>query len=47
MRTMAEMATGLAAAISGGRGRVALVLVGILIGAATAHALVVNVDFAV
>jgi hypothetical protein len=46
MRTMAEMATGLAAAISGSRVRVALILVGIFVGAATAHAQDVNVEFA-
>ena len=46
MRTMAEMATGLAAAISGCRVRMALILVGIFVGAATAHAQDVNVEFA-
>ena len=46
MRTMAEMATGLAAAISGSRVRMALILVGIFVGAATAHAQDVNVEFA-
>ena len=46
MRTMAEVATGLAAAISGCRGRMALILVGIFMGAATAHAQDVNVEFA-
>ena len=46
MRTMADMATGLAPAISGSRGRVALVLLGILMGAPTAHAQDVNVEFA-
>jgi hypothetical protein len=43
---MAEMAMGLAAAISGCRTRVALILVGILVGATTAHAQDVNVEFA-
>jgi len=46
MRTMAEMATGLAAAITGWRVRVALVLVGFFVGAATAHAQDVSVEFA-
>ena len=46
MRTMAEMTMGLVAAISGCRGRIALILVGILMGAATAHAQDVNVEFA-
>ncbi len=46
MRTMAEMATGLAAAMSGSRVRMALVLVGMFVGAATAHAQDVNVEFA-
>jgi hypothetical protein len=43
---MAQMATGLAAAISGCRGRIALVLVGVFMSAATAHAQEVNVEFA-
>jgi len=43
---MAEMATGLAAAISGSRVRTGLILVGIFAGAATAHAQDVNVEFA-
>jgi hypothetical protein len=43
---MAEMATGFAAAISDCRGRMALMLVGVLMGAATAHAQEVNVEFA-
>ena len=38
MRTMAEMAAGLAAAITGWRVRMALVLVGFFVGAATARA---------
>ena len=46
MRTRAEMATGLAAAISGSRVRMALILVGIFVGAATAHAQEVNAEFA-
>ena len=46
MRTMAEMATGLAAAITGWRVRMALVLVGFFVGAATAHAQDVSVEFA-
>jgi hypothetical protein len=46
MRTMAEMATGLAAAITGCRVRMALVLVGFFVGAATAHAQDVSVEFA-
>ena len=46
MRTMAEMTTGLGAAIWGGRGRMALILVGVLFGAAAAHAQEVNAEFA-
>jgi hypothetical protein len=42
---MAEMAAGLTAAISGSRGRTALILVGMLFGAATAHAQEVNAEF--
>jgi hypothetical protein len=45
MRTMAEMATGLAA-VSGSRARMALILVGIVAGAAPAQAQDVNVEFA-
>jgi hypothetical protein len=43
---MAEMATGLAAAIMGWRVRMALVLVGFFVGAATARAQDVSVEFA-
>jgi len=47
MRAMAEMTTGREAAISGRRGGMALILVGsVLMGAATAHAQDVNVEFA-
>jgi hypothetical protein len=46
MRTMAEMAAGLAAVISGSRVRMALILIGVLVGSATAHAQEVTVEFA-
>ena len=46
MRTMAEMAKGLAAVIPLSRVRMALILVGMLVGGATAHAQEVNAEFA-
>lgn len=46
MRTMAEMAAGVAGVSSGRPGRVALILIGIVLGAATAQAQDVNTEFA-